>query len=1160
MLFILAIHGLTLSFGQTGFIVNQGQWEKSILFKADFSEGKLYIEENGLNYNLCDLDALHELVERHHQVTYPYEKKADWDLQGHCLKMSFVGAKLSAEKVTPSKKTSTYYNYYLGKDRNKWQGKVPAYQSIQFDDIYPFVDLAIHNSGNNFKYDLIVHKNGDVNQIKLAYEGATSLKITDGNLYIKTSVNEIIEQQPYAYQIINGQKIEVPCSFKLSDNQVSYALPEGYNSHYPLVIDPFIVFSRYSSSSANNFGYTATYDSEGNAYGAGSVFDIGYVTTPGAFDISFNGASTDIGITKYTSDGLEQIYASYLGGGETDLPHSIVVNSQDELFVLGTTGSTNFPVSITAFDTSFAGGTLSNLQQGLGVIYNNGTDLIISKFSVDGSNLLASTYLGGSLNDGLNLSPALKYNYADEVRGEIFIDDNDDCYVASCTYSLDFPVNNAFQSSSGGGLDAVVFKMNSNLSNLTWSTYLGGNTDDAAYSISLDNTQNILLAGGTQSVNFPTVNALQANYNGGNADGFITKLHSAGSNLLQSTYYGTSAYDQIYFIDNNDDDDIFVFGQTMGPSGDLIQNASYAKPNGGQLITKFNSNLSATVWSTRFGDESGIPDISPTAFLVDVCNQVFLSGWGGPNLGGNTNLSGTAGLDVTSDALDPTTDNADFYFMVLRDDASSLIYASFFGGQTSSEHVDGGTSRFDKKGVIYQAVCAGCGGNQDFPTVPVDSVGFWNNNSSCNLGLVKYAFTPPSILADFEDPILNCAPVDVTFLNQSQTAFDDTSRSTFIWTVEDSTIVAFDLAYTFTEPGTYVVKLLAIDSSSCNFEDSITKTYIVTGNSSQTLGDLTTCNGVGVQIGINPINGNNITYAWTPGTGLSATNISNPEATITQNQTYTLIVSNSGCVDTFVQTVLLEEINIALSIQDTVCLSDTFTVTATSIPGAFYQWEPAGLVESGQGSSSAIFTAENPMNIICTVTDQNNCINSASASIFVLDELPDLIVSANPDTVELGDASQLDAFSSVLNVYNWDSDTTLSSLTIANPVATPMETATYTVRIDDGFCPNKAEVTVYVKLPECIEGKLFVPNAFTPNGDGNNEVFYVRSSAPIDNFYFTVYDRWGQQVFETRDQNIGWDGTFEGKPLSPSAFAWYCSGNCEGGEAFFLKGNISILK
>lgn len=199
------------------------------------------------------------------------------------------------------------------------------------------------------------------------------------------------------------------------------------------------------------------------------------------------------------------------------------------------------------------------------------------------------------------------------------------------------------------------------------------------------------------------------------------------------------------------------------------------------------------------------------------------------------------------------------------------------------------------------------------------------------------------------------------------------------------------------------------------------------------------------------------------------------------------------------------------------------------------------------------------MQISCTATNSSGCTFTIDTAINTINQLPDITVSAVPDTVILGETSQLNAFSSVSNNYTWQYNQTLSETNIANPMATPTQTTTYLVEVSDGNCPNKALITVYIKLPECIEDKIFVPNAFSPNGDGNNDVFYVRSLAPIDDFYFTIYDRWGQQVFETTDINTGWDGKFKNVLLNTAAYAWYCSGKCVGGEDFFIKGNVSLL-
>jgi gliding motility-associated-like protein len=1149
-----------LSIGQHIFIENKGQWDEHILFKSEFAGGNLYVEKNCLNFNFYDAEHLNHLVGHHHKHSH-YHADADWTVKGHCVKMEFTGSKAPAS-VSRKGQQKEYFNYYLGRDQSKWASKVRAYTSLILHDIYKGIDMAIQSHGNSYKYDFIVNPGHSPSDILLTYKGAEKMHLDkSGNLIIQTSLNSITENKPYVYQEINGQKIEITCHYKLSGNQISFAFPQGYNKNYPLIIDPFIVFSRYSGSFANNFGYTATYDSDENAYGAGSVFNVGYVTTPGAFDVNFNGGGADVGITKYSADGLTRIYSTYLGGNETELPHSLVVNSRDELFVFGTTSSFNFPVSANAIDTSYNGGQFANFSNGLGVNYNNGSDIFVTRFSADGSALLASTLLGGSNNDGLNTSYGfLHYNYADEIRGEILIDDFDNCYIVTCTYSPDFPVVNGFQSTSRGGLEGIIVKMDENLSQILWSSFLGGSDDDAIFSVVFDQDQNLLVAGGTRSLDFPVQNALVNTYQGGRADGFITKIHRTGSGIIHSTYYGTNSYDQIYFVDVNNEDEVYIFGQTTGASGALVQNAIYNRPLGGQLLSKFTSNVDSVIWSTRFGDQSGIPDISPTAFLVDVCDQVFLSGWGGTGLGGINTISGTSGLDVTPDALDNTTDNRDIYFMVLRNDASGLIYGSFFGGNLSSEHVDGGTSRFDKKGIVYQAVCAGCGGNQDFPTVPADSIGVWRNNNSCNLGVVKKAFAPPSVIADFNIPPIECAPQNLTFLNQSQTAFNDTSVSTFIWHVNDSIIESYHLNYLFDEPGIYTIKLLAIDSNSCNFSDSISKQITIVGNGFNTLNTIIACEGTPIQIGITPINNPAVSYSWTPDLYLNNPNIANPLTTPAEDITYTLIISSGNCFDTLVQPVVIISDSIDINARNNICAGDTLTVSAGFLAGAFYNWSPENLIESGQGTANAVFRLTEPTEIFVNATSGIGCLAASSIWIDVNTSLPDIQAIADPDTIDFGESSQLLALSSDVDEFVWSADSTLSALDIANPVASPRQTTTYAVSVDDGICPNFANVTVYVRLAPCIDGRIFIPNAFSPNGDGNNDVFYVRSSIDIDEFRFAVYDRWGQAMFQTTNINEGWDGRFKGEQQSPSVYGWYCEGVCPNGEPFFMKGNVTLIR
>ena len=173
------------------------------------------------------------------------------------------------------------------------------------------------------------------------------------------------------------------------------------------------------------------------------------------------------------------------------------------------------------------------------------------------------------------------------------------------------------------------------------------------------------------------------------------------------------SFDQVYFIDLNANGDVFCYGQTAGHMP--ITSGVYRNVNSGQFLQKFSPDLSALEFSTVFGSGSTnglvIPNISPTAFLVNDCNNIYMAGWGGfVNSSTQTGYwqSSTNGMPITSDAYQKTTSGSDFYFMVLNGDATELVYSTYLGGNSSKTHVDGGTSRFDKYGIVYHAVCSGC--------------------------------------------------------------------------------------------------------------------------------------------------------------------------------------------------------------------------------------------------------------------------------------------------------------------------------------------------------------------------------------------------------------------------------------------------------------------
>ncbi len=981
---------------------NKNQWDKQALFQTDLQSGAVFLSRDSFTFIMADTADMNRVRHGHHP--WMYQANLDLTVHGHIFRQVFENANASVA-VTGSNKLHEYFNYYLGNDKSKWASGVGAYYNISYQNLYNNIDLQVSSRGVNMKYDFVVKSGANPADIKMNYVGTNGIQLVNGDLILKTSIGDVTDTKPYAYQLINGERQTVNCIYKMKGNSVWFEFPDGYNKSAELVIDPTLIFSTYSGSDADNFGYSATYDSKGNAYAAGSVFQYNgkYPTTPGAFQTSwaggvgfgdvgsYDGTGTDISITKYDSLGRTRIYSTYLGGNHDELPHSLIVNSNDELFGLGSTASSNFPVTSNAFDTTFNGGTDMGIFNGIGVHYSTGSDIIITRFNSTGTALLASTYVGGSANDGLTYPEyiGLNYNYADDVRGEIAIDKNDNVYVASTTRSHDFPVTpGAYKTTlTGDSSDAVVFKMDDNLSHMIWATFLGGDDNDAAYSIDFDPNGDLYIGGGTISTNFPaTQGAVQTTNRGGRADGFIAHLSQNGNTLLQATYLGSNQYDQVYFVRTDKAGHIYGFGQTEATDSTFICNAVYNKPNGGQFIIKLSPALDSIIWSTTFGSGKGTPDISPTAFLVDVCNKTYVSGWGSNfftfyGIVGAPPLT-TAGLDVTPNAIQTTTDSDDFYIMVMEDDASALNYATYFGSPTDEDHVDGGTSRFDKRGIIYESACAGCNGQSTFPTT-AGVVSNTNNSSNCNNAVFKIDFNFPIVVAAFANPPTGCTPDSVKFSNQSQYA----SSPHYYWTFGDGgTSGAVSPTHVYTHSGIFTVTLIVVDSASCNYADTIShQITVLSSAAADTVPPISICLGRQGQIGITPSYDSSVTYTWIPSTYLNQSNIANPFANPPVPVNYVLLVSNGICTDTFRQNVLVDTNTLSIIGDSLICSGDSVTLTAiNSQPGQYtYSWQPASFIISGANTTTPLVEPAQSTTFVLIETNPTGCSFSDSVHVTV---------------------------------------------------------------------------------------------------------------------------------------------------------------------------------
>ncbi|MDQ3099783.1 MAG: gliding motility-associated C-terminal domain-containing protein [Bacteroidota bacterium] len=1072
---------------------NKGQWPAQVLYRALTPGGAVFVEKGAFTY------LLHQggPGDGHGQIDH-----TPMPLQQHAFKVHFEGGNTQAWEG--GHKMAHYSNYFLGNDPAAWGTSCSVYGEVNLLEVYPGIDLRVDGQ-TGMKYDWHVAAGADPGNIHMRYEGQEALYVEGGLLFIKTSVGNVIEQRPVAWQVVDGVERAVQCQYHLKGDSLTFALPDGYDNSLPLVIDPVVVFSSYSGSTGDNWGVTATYDGEGHLYGGGYTLAMGYPVTTGVIQPTWAGGFCDMSISKFSPDGSDLVWSTYIGGSQTDIPHSMVVNSAGELYILGSTGSSDFPTSAGSYLTTFQGGPF--LSTGMSFDFASGSDIVVIHLNATATGFVGSTFVGGTDNDGLNPAAQLEFNYGDIFRGEIILDLNEDPIVATVTHSMDlFTSTDAPQSALVGGQDAYVFRMDPALSTLQWATYLGGAGQDAGYSVQVSSTGEIYMTGGTTSIDMP-VTAIGAfpSY-AGVADGYLVRFSADGSQLLSGTFIGTAQYDQSFFVQLDTEDNAYVVGQTAGLYP--VTPGKYANPEGAQFIHKFSPDLTTSIWSTRIG---GIQQqfLSPSAFLVSYCGQIYFSGWGGALLGQGT---GTVfDLPVTPDAFQSTTDGSDFYLMMLQPDATDLGYATYFGGSFAGEHVDGGTSRFDKNGIVYQAVCAGCGGNSSFPTTP----GAWsntNNSSNCNLGVFKIDFEQ-SVQADIQVTPAQVTVSGITVCLGESLIFNAFGNAnTWFWDlgVSGPMLEGAQVEQLYDTAGLYTIVLVWIDTAACNFADTATVSLIVAGPAdlqpSFEAEPSSTCQGYNVTLE-NTSTGST-SFIWDFGDGTTGTDLSPTHFyQLPGEYDVTLYILDPICLDTALLTtqIILDPPQIELDMPSPIALCDGDAVQLNAGAGfTTYIWS------TGQFTPS--ITVQQPGTYSVTVNDG---ICTGADTVQVVSQ--PFHAPAADITICPGMASSISP-TFPTNSIIWNTGDTSHTIS-------PLESGEYWFfAIDSYGCEQHDTITVTVATNE--QGLAFIPNVFSPNGDQQNDQFQV-SGLSLEQFSMEVYNRWGQMMYETTNPVNGWNGGLE---------------------------------
>ena len=1206
---IISISGNSQSYYALDFAENKGQWAGNFKFKAEAGNGTFFVEQQGytlLQYNADDYRKIGDRVHGHGTVTTGKNGEAieqpnmqsdgpshsgaeNFIVRSHAIKVRFIGSLPNAIAV-PEKPRDGYDNYFIGNDKSKWKSNIRSYSSLTYTGIYPNIDVKYFTDNGTLKYDFIVKPGADLSKLVVKYDGADKLSVKNGQLVISTSVGEIRELAPYAYQLVNGKKLEVACNFIVSaGNLVSFNI-KNYNKDALLVIDPTLIFSTFTGSRSGNWGFTATPGDDGSLYAGGIVFNGGgYPTTAGAFQTTFQGGGStlgvDMGITRFSPTGNARIFSTYLGGSQDEWPHSLYADPQGNLVVLGRTFSSDYPTTAT-----FGSG--------------GACDIVVTKLNAAGTGLIGSIKIGGSGDDGSNIdasgSPgcqSLLYNYGDNARSEVILDAANNVYIAASTKSTNFPTNAPFQAALGGKQDAVIVKLNPNLSTVLFSSYLGGAEDDAGFVLSLNTTTNdIYLAGATASANLPGASNA---YNGG-IDGFVAIINNNGTALQQTRYFGTASLDIIYGIQFDGLGFPYIMGISLG-SWTVTANATFRNAGSKQFISKLQPNLSGFVYSTVYGSANSVPNISPVAFLVDRCENVYISGWGGrlntcvSSSCFDTKTSGPLGMPITPDAIKSVTDNRDFYFFVMEKDAAGLLYGSYFG-QSGGEgdHVDGGTSRFDKRGAIYQAICANCAGNnacpsspitQPFPITPgvigpVNGALGTSNGGECNLAAVKIAFDYQGVIAAARSSIngvindtSGCIPLKVDFEDTIANAqsyewdFGDGSPG-FISTTPTAT-------HTYSNIGLFTVRLIVIDSSKCIPRDTA-YISIVARNDAAVLDFIETklppCQNLSYRFDNlsqappgKPFGTASFTWDFGDNTPRVTTGNGSVNHGFAAPGTYNvklIIIDTNYCnyPDSITRTLRVAA-NVVASFTTPAagCVPYSATFTNTSQAGQTFVWDFGdGTSFTGVTPPPKIYNTVGTFNVSLIATDPNTC-NVSDTFVQTLTTHPNPVANFTftPNPGQENTPTKFANSSTGAVKYVWHFGDGDSSI-LVNPVHQFRATAIFNtclIAINQFGCAD----SVCQDVSAIILPLLDVPNAFTPNNDGVNDKVFVRGYG-IARMTFRIYNRQGLLVFQSASQETGWDGRYKGTLQPMDAYAFTLEVVFSDGNKATKKGDITLIR
>jgi hypothetical protein len=624
-------------------------------------------------------------------------------------------------------------NYFIGNDPKKWRTNVATYARVRYRNVYPGIDLVYYGNHRQIEYDFAVSPKADASRIQFEIKGAKNVHLDgNGDLVLKTGTGELHFQNPAIYQESNGARTPLQGGYVMQDStHVGFQLAPR-DASKTTVIDPVLVYSTYLGGSGDDQPTGIAVDSSGSVYVAGYTDSADFpLATLGSLPAS----STHVFVAKFDVTGSNLVYADYLGGSNQDYGYALALDSANEVYVTGSTASSDFPM-VNAYQSTYPGSF----------------NAFLTRISADGSSLLYSTYFGGNGSD---------------IPASVAIDSSSDALIAGNTSSTNLPVSSAYQSTvspNGGGVwgnYGFVTKFSPDGSQLIYSTYLGGSSNvayncggtpcwpsptSAITGLALDGSGSAYVAGNTNTYDFPTTGGAYITTDSTQQDGivgFVSKFNGSGA-LQYSTYFYESSgiYTTVSAIAADSLGSAYITGLAFSDgtfpltSTTICDPSVYGEACSYAFVTKFDSAGATLLYSTFLGPNNYA---SPAAIALDANNDAYVLATSSSNTFGLVNgiEAYTSGNDALIAEIDPA--------------AASQLFATFLGGSSDE---NSSSMALDSNGNIYVT------GNTDSTDFPITQGAF-----QTILGGATDAFIAK--IAPASAAAVSAAPLSLDFSPQS---------------------------------------------------------------------------------------------------------------------------------------------------------------------------------------------------------------------------------------------------------------------------------------------------------------------------------------------------------------------------------------------------------